>query len=208
MSTRRTLLTFGVLMVALAVPGTVLAQADTSPAEEAPPIPASGSVRVSTVTNDFDGLLVSWTAPTSVTDAQGPLTGYPVYYSEATFANGETTAAAKSVDVGATVTTTTLSGLKAGTEYHVAVASMNAFGLSAQEPTLPVTATTDSAPMPDRVTGVEVESGDGELMVKWLEPFAGHSTLTIKAYHVYYRTSKFSTRRRRTRAWMKQEGTV
>ena len=87
-----------------------------------------------------------------------------------------------------------IDGLKPGKTYQVRVAPRNAIGVGTIDDAADAASgIVTAAPKPDRVTDVTVTPGDRMLMIEWVEPFAGHSTLTIKAYHVWIRTSKTAT---------------
>ena len=199
MNTRRSLMAFGAALaaVALLAPAAGLAQTGTTDTTDPTTVPQSGTqvtnVRALPFADKFDSLQVAWVEPT-VPDAEGPLTGYRIYYAEmttTTTALGATNLLnAMSQDVGVGVSGT-IDGLTPGKTYLVRVAPRNKLGVGSIDATTgDPSGMVTAAPMPDRVTGVMATPGDGMLMIEWMEPFAGHSSLSIKAYHVYVRTSK------------------
>ena len=200
MNTRRSLLTFGALLAAFALlaPAAGLAQTGTTDTTDPTVVPPNtavvSNVRVLPFADRFDSLQVAWVEPTEteVTAEGGPLNGYRIYYAEQMAAETELTDLlnAMSQDVGVGVSGT-IDGLKPGKTYLIRVAPKNKIGVgtaNAANATAMGTVTMPSGP--DRVTGVVLTPGDGMLMIEWMEPFAGHSSLSIKAYHVYVRTSK------------------
>lgn len=205
MSTRRTVLTFGVLMavVGLLAPSAVLAQ---------PTFASIGAVAPVA----HDTLMVTWAKdPDNLTSTNVAITGYRVYVHTSAVTDAAGAAAAGIVaNVGGTAQMARVSGLKAATPYFAAVVPLISSGpffadldetsdVAANptaDPPVPAqmaSATTAVAPMPDRVTGVMVTAGDGELLVSWEAPFAGMAgdgsvpgvASSLKAYHVQYRTS-------------------
>ncbi len=200
MSRRRSLLTFGALLTAvmLLVPAAGLAQTGTTDTVDPIVVPPANavvsSVRVLPFADKFDSLQVAWVEPTEalVTADGGPLNGYRIYYAERTATEAELTNLlnADSKDVGVGVSGE-ITGLKPGKTYLVRVAPKNEIGVgTANQASDTVLGTVTMPDAPDRVTGVVAEPGDMMLMIEWREPFAGHSSLTIKAYHVFVRTSK------------------
>lgn len=189
MSRRRSLFTFGALLVAavLLAPATALAQVQA----------ASVGIQ-STTPSSFDKLEVVWDKPTDTTD----LTGYRVYYDK--IAND----AADSVVDAATVATLnadfqevsgagtekiTLTGLTHNSRYIAAVVPLNEDGdaegtlvQSTAHATLKA-AMTDMAGAPAPPRGVTAMGGDGTFKVMWDAPYAGEAGLTIKEYRVQKR---------------------
>jgi hypothetical protein len=95
---------------------------------------APGSPQQVSATPGYGTATVTWTAPTS--DGGAPVTGYTVSAS----------GGGPSVQVGATTTTATLSGLSSGTSYTFAVVARNAVGTSA--PAQSPAVTTPAGPPP------------------------------------------------------------
>ena len=186
------------MAVALLVPAAGLAQTGTTDTTDPTTVPGSTTlatnVRALSFADKFDSLQVAWVEPTAVPDAEGPLNGYRIYYTEMTATTTALTAAnllnasTKDVDVGVSGE---IDGLTPGKTYLVRVAPKNKVGVGTIDATADDPSGTVTTPeAPDRVTGVVAEPGDGMLMIEWREPFAGHSSLTIKEYHVYVRTSE------------------
>ena len=126
----------------------------------------------------YNGLRVRWT-PNS--DASS-LTSYTLYYK-----------AGSSVTIADTMRMTLagddiqaeLTDLMPGTEYAVGLTATNPKGVSALSDV--ATATTDAAPMPDRVPQPTVTNeGDGSLTLDWPAPAAGGTGLTIARYMVQF----------------------
>ena len=184
MTSWRSLFVTGALLTAVALfaPGAVLAQDDETAATELPPAPTT----VTAMAEDFDEIKVTWVAPT-VNDAQGPLTGFRVYYATSEFADTANAMGYKAADDDDT--TLTLGGLKPAEDYYVHVAAVNAFGIGPLDTDGP-TAETMAAPKPERVTGVMVMAGDEMLKVSWAEPYGGHDRVEVDDYEVQYRTSR------------------
>ena len=210
MSTRRTLSTFGVLMAvtALFVPAPVPAQT-VMDVEEAITAVAVGP----TSPASHDMLSVTWNFTRESAAIAESTDMFRVYYGTTVFttAGASLLNAMGSMDVAVPTVglagTATLTGLKAGTEYFVAVARVRTTtaggAVAIGAPGIQATgATTAAAPTPDRVLGVEITPGDGMLMVGWDAPYPGASGLTIKAYHLNYRTSKTTSPAKAAGEWM------
>lgn len=197
MSRRRSLFTFGALLVAavLLVPSAVFAQATT--------LAATGVTNIT-----YNSVKLTWTRGDTVAasgweilyqmlpDSAAPPAGGPAVVAESTLDFVAGTAMTEMVSGGTPPANGyTLTGLTPGKVYMVGIA-----GLSTADP--PVRATVSdrfkfkalAAPMPDPVTGVMVKPGDMSLMVSWDKPYGGTASngmeLGIKAYHVQYRTSQ------------------
>ena len=179
MSTRRTLLTFGVLMatVALVIPSTAVAQAPTDPT-------AAGPVTVV----DYDTVVVMWTPAADPQDTTGYEAGYVV--ATAAVQSGVTTPASFGATgpmtmaaTGATTARVTIDGLTPGTHYLFAVRAVNANTTTtgATDRNGPWVLVPDSngtdaghqgsmtnpLPTPKMVTDVELTPYNGAIGVSW-----------------------------------------
>lgn len=181
MSTRRTLLAFGVLLAAvgLLTPAVVSAQ------------PTNVAI-AKTSPSSFSMLEVTWGAdPTAATE------GYRVFYQKQANMDGTTqpTAANNSghQDVsGRTTVKITLMGLDHNSYYRAAVAPIDGDGMVGSlvgltETSATGNAQTDMAGKPAIPRNVMAMGGDKTLTVKWEAPYAGESSLSIKEYHVQKR---------------------
>lgn len=177
MSTRRTLLAFGVLTAAFAllVPATAFAQPDapTNVAGVAPP-------------GAYGTLMVTWDDD----DATDPATSYTVYVKPGeTLADFDDATAVTTDDADVVAMnvmsgmTATLTGLMHDTEYLINVRGRNAAGLGAPSNT-PDNIRTLLPPEPAPPFNVEAKGGDGTFTVMWDEPYAGGGALTIMHYLV------------------------
>ena len=165
MSTRRSLFVTGVLLLAAMLLGSV------APAEAqvtaAPGDPTIGNV----VPNGYGALLAVWNRDASQTTADAP-SGFDVRYeakkSDATSPSQFTGFGDTIVKVG-NVTTTTISGLKHGTRYLVAVRARNAIGNSSWSPGVPegTAAATLIVPMPDDGEDLTLTAMDMGIMAMW-----------------------------------------
>ena len=175
MSTRRSLFTFGALVVAVALlaPATALAQTDVRIVAAEPA--------------SFEKLTVNWTASTT-----GGVTGYRVYVRKGVaLTNSDSSSnATKYVDVdGITTATATVSGLTHSTMYFAAVATISddVIGDHVASGDPGASASTTMAPPPAPPGGVMAEGGDETFMVSWTAPYAGASGITIDHYRVQKR---------------------
>ena len=192
MSTRRSFFITGVLLSALVVFGATATQA-----QQAPATPAVATVGDPAA---FDKLKVTWGAGAD-NDALDLTSGYRVYYMKV---DEDSTDAldtddipnSRSMDVSRNKTKAdqelTLTGLTAETTYAVAVAPKNTDGEvdvsgSLFVATAPTTEETGEAPSPSTPRNVTAMGGDETFTLEWDAPFAGHSSLTIKQYHVQKR---------------------
>ena len=109
---------------------------------------------------------VSWVAP--VSNGGSAITGYTVTPYIGSTAEPATT-------VGATVTSTTITGLTNGTAYTFQVAATNALGTGPATPSAAVTPFT----VPEAPTGVTATAGNAQATVSWVAPASnGGSAIT------------------------------
>lgn len=167
MSTRRTFLTFGVLLasVVLLVPGTAFAQ-DLTTSD----VPTSIAAR----STGTDSLVVTWSPPS----ANGAsVDQYEVAWAEKPSVLGETATTAAQFalltsmksKVGDERTSMSITGLKAGTTYTVSVRAIDA----TPNPDLvsdwggPADEATDDLPAVGKVMDLRLTEGDGMIMAEW-----------------------------------------
>ena len=171
LSTRRSLFSFGVMFAALALvtPESAFAQPTDVMAEAV----------------DHQSIKVSWTLPT---DNSGTAS-WEILYQQVDGAGTTFDAGvAKTMAVsGRTTTSATVSGLTHMKRYIFVVRAIGADGARGTDSTPVAEATTEDAPMPSTPRNIRAMGGDETFMLSWDEPFAGHSTLTIKEYHVQKR---------------------
>ena len=225
MSTRRSLFTLaaiGLMMVALAAPAAAQNARDTVAATVAPVATDAFTSGPTASTTTYDEMRVTWvieadykadcTVPAA--DAgdtacaadgnQTPLTGVTVYYSTKAFTTGKEAGvmmeSATSSGAGATATMgyavlEDLTPSAAGTTYFIRLAAMNAYATGDLTSAM-LEHKTAPAPIPDRVRGVMVASGDEELTVSWTAPHPGGSDQTdvkLATYDLQYRESETAT---------------
>ncbi len=135
-----------------------------------------------TLTAGDGQISASWTAPGNGGSA---ITGYDVEY-RVTSAGGSWTDASHS----GTGASHTITGLTNGTEYDVQVRAVNSVGDGPNSDTAKATPT-KAATAPEKVTGLTLTSGDGQISVSWTAPGNGGSAIT--GYDVEYRTSPSGT---------------
>ncbi|WP_204986521.1 fibronectin type III domain-containing protein [Actinotalea caeni] len=150
--------------------------APSSVVEVTPRTVASAPQRV-TVTPGKAAVTVSWSAP--VDDGGAAVTAYVVQYST----NGTTWKTASST-VKPSATSHTISGLAAGTRYHVRVRAVNAAGTSPVSGT--ASATTWATPSAPR--SVKLTPGKAAITVRWTAPSSSGGT-DRTAYVVQYSTN-------------------
>jgi hypothetical protein len=190
MSRRRSFFITSVVLSAVVLFGVAAAQAQQTPVS---PVLATVGDPVA-----FDKLKVTWGA-----GADGnPLdltSGYRVYYMKVdddstTALDADDIPNSRSMDVSRNKTkdeqTLTLTGLTAETTYAVGVAAKNTDGeviVTAFAATAPTQLETGEAPSPSTPRNVRAMGGDETFTLMWDAPFAGHSSLEIKQYHVQKR---------------------
>jgi hypothetical protein len=139
------------------------------------PLPAQvpGAPLITSVTGRDQSLVVSWSAPLS--DGGQPLTGYAV---TATGAAGPVT-----VNVGASATSATVSGLTNGTTYQLTVTAQNPVGTSAAATSSGVPQAVYPPGAPGQFTAAP--SGSGAVNLTW-QPPADDGGSAITSYQVTY----------------------
>ena len=167
MSTRRSLLTFGALVaaVALLVPAGAQAQ---------PTAPATAAAAAA----DYDTVVVTWTEENTVSNVMGYEIGYAATDATTAMAGTFDLLNPTKVSAASTARRMVINGLMPATRYVIAVRStnpgdsdptmrMSAWVLAPDVTSDEGSATTDPLPDPDAPKNVEVTALNGALMVTW-----------------------------------------